>query len=76
MSEDEQGYAPASYLEPVEETASNRDVHPEDQTNQGESQRGVESVGGARQYGFNKCEIIKRGSNYAMLCVKLKCDNT
>ena len=35
MSDDEQGYAPASYLEPVEEAASHRDVHPEDQTNQG-----------------------------------------
>lgn len=35
MSEDEQGYAPASYLEPVEDGGSDRDVHPEDQTNQG-----------------------------------------
>lgn len=34
MSDDEQGYAPASYLEPVEESGSG-DVHPEDQTNQG-----------------------------------------
>jgi hypothetical protein len=36
MSEDEQGYAPASYLEPVEEGSSDLDVHPEDLTNQGE----------------------------------------
>ena len=36
MSEDEQGYAPASYLEPVEECNSDRDVHPEDSTGQGE----------------------------------------
>ncbi len=35
MSEDEQGYAPASYLEPVEESSSAQDVHPEDTTNQG-----------------------------------------
>lgn len=34
MSEDEQGYAPASYLEPVGESGA-EDVHPEDQTNQG-----------------------------------------
>lgn len=34
MSDDEQGYAPASYLEPVEDTGAD-DVHPEDQTNQG-----------------------------------------
>ncbi len=40
MSEDEQGYAPASYLEPVEDAASNRDIHPEDQTNQGEDKKG------------------------------------
>lgn len=33
MSDDEQGYAPASYLEPVEES-SDLDVHPEDLTNQ------------------------------------------
>ena len=35
MSEDEQGYAPASYLEPVEGSSSEQDVHPEDMTNQG-----------------------------------------
>lgn len=35
MSDDEQGYAPASYLEPIEENNSDRDIHPEDQTNQG-----------------------------------------
>ena len=36
MSDDEQGYAPASYLEPLEESSSVQDVHPEDMTNQGE----------------------------------------
>lgn len=36
MSDDEQGYAPASYLEPLEESSSEQDVHPEDMTNQGE----------------------------------------
>lgn len=35
MSEDEQGYAPASYLEPLGGSGSD-DVHPEDHTNQGE----------------------------------------
>ncbi len=35
MSEDEQGYAPASYLDPVEENSSDTDIHPEDNTNQG-----------------------------------------
>lgn len=35
MSDDEQGYAPASFLEPMEES-SDQDVHPEDLTNQGE----------------------------------------
>lgn len=35
MSDDEQGYAPASYLEPVEDV-SDQDVHPENLTDQGE----------------------------------------
>lgn len=45
MSEDEQGYAPASYLEPVEET-SDQDVHPEDVTNQGQRAGLIQFEGG------------------------------
>ena len=36
MSDDEQGYAPASFLEPVEGSGSDRDIHPEDDISQGE----------------------------------------
>lgn len=35
MSDDEQGYAPAVYLEPVEENNAEKDVYPEDSTNEG-----------------------------------------
>ena len=35
MSDDEQGYAPAVYLEPVEENNTEKDVYPEDNTNEG-----------------------------------------
>ena len=35
MSDDEQGYAPAVYLEPVEENSANNDVHPEDSIDEG-----------------------------------------
>ena len=35
MSDDEQGYAPAVYLEPVEENSSDKDVHPEDSIDEG-----------------------------------------
>ena len=35
MSEDEQGYAPAVYLEPVEENNTEKDVHPEDGIDEG-----------------------------------------
>ena len=35
MSEDEQGYAPASYLEPVEGNSTEKDVHMEEITDQG-----------------------------------------
>ena len=34
MSEDEQGYAPAVYLEPMENNAE-KDVHPEDSIDEG-----------------------------------------
>ena len=34
MSDDEQGYAPAVYLEPVENNAE-KDVHPEDSIDEG-----------------------------------------
>lgn len=40
MSEDEQGYAPASYLEPVEGNSSERDVHMEEITDQGKQMGG------------------------------------
>ena len=35
MSEDEQGYAPASYLEPLDESRSEGDIHMEAITDQG-----------------------------------------
>ena len=35
MSDDEQGYAPAVYLEPVEENNTEKDVHPQDNTDEG-----------------------------------------
>lgn len=35
MSDDEQGYAPAVYLEPVEESNTEKVVYPEDNTDEG-----------------------------------------
>ncbi len=35
MSDDEQGYAPAVYLEPVEESNTDKDVYPENNTDEG-----------------------------------------
>ena len=35
MSDDEQGYAPAVYLEPVEESNTDKDVYPESNTDEG-----------------------------------------
>ena len=35
MSDDEQGYAPAVYLESMEENSGEKDVHPEDSIDEG-----------------------------------------
>jgi len=40
MSEDEQGYAPAAFLEPLEE-GNREDVHPEGETSEGRVWCGV-----------------------------------
>lgn len=35
MSEDEQGYAPAAYLEPLDGSSEDKDVYPQSQTDEG-----------------------------------------
>lgn len=37
MTEDEQGYAPAAYLEPLDGNTHDKDLHPQTSTNEGKS---------------------------------------